>query len=320
MKKVISFLAVFSFFALTFSTPALAVDFYPGQEIRFAADAAEWGDQKPSNELSTSYYSIAGQDWRAGRELVASVSINNTDNVIVLTLKPDYQSTKPKTLAGTIKVRDKSEARFLTLTINCSVGNLTSAIDIQPDGNIPTLQVEPNTVYTVTATDNGYPYGTLMFNTDIADVAVRVYDKDKLYLEYDRTPNKEILINNADANATMEFLSFKANPTFSSVATLTFYGANNGSYLYEVRGNKLTRLATTWDNENNALVYKTRTLGSYVLSDVALNATGTVTTPGTSTGTDTNPPTGVDSVAAQALALITLSGIGVAMAFRKREG
>ena len=129
-----------------------------------------------------------------------------------------------------------------------------------------------------------------------------------------------VLINNADANATMEFLSFKANPTFSSVATLTFYGANNGSYLYEVRGNKLTRLATTWDNENNALVYKTRTLGSYVLSDVALNATGTVTTPGTSTGTDTNPPTGVDSVAAQALALITLSGIGVAMAFRKREG
>ncbi len=324
MKRVLSIITIITLFALTLITPAFAADFYPGQEIRFSAGSVEWGDTKPENEISTSYYSVAGQDWNSGKELVSSVRIDNEENEVVLTLRPDYLSTKTKKLYGTIKIRDKKQGRFLTLSINCDVGYNQSTIDIEPDGNIPTISVEPNTVYTVTASDDGYPYGTLMFNADIADIMVRVYDKEKYFLEYDLRPSRDVLIANADRDANMEFLNFKARPNFSGLATLNFYGVEPNYYLYEVHNGKLTKLATSWDKETETLTYKTRTLGSYVISDKPLLSSATsglnnnqnTTNPSTN---DPNPPTGATNVVGIASVIALVSGLSAcAVCMKKR--
>ncbi|MEG1687243.1 MAG: hypothetical protein RR276_05110, partial [Angelakisella sp.] len=214
MKKLIAAMLILTVFVTT----AFAADFTPGQKIRINDTDAVW-EEKPEYELSTSYYSIAGQSWETGKELVSGVTIDNNDNTVVISLKPNYTSTKEKALKGVIKVRDKKRGRFLNMNINCMVGFAQATIDIEPDGNIANLVIDPGTVYTVTATDKGYPYGTLFFQADVADVSVRVYDKERFYLGYNREPHKETLIANADSDAVIEFINFEGMPTFSGTAT-----------------------------------------------------------------------------------------------------
>lgn len=302
-------------------TTASAAIHVPGQEIIFADDSPEWGTTIPDNELSTTYYSIAGQSWTSGKELVSSVRIDNDDNTIVLKLKPDYTNTKEKALKGTIKVRDKKKGRFLEITVNTTVGYNQGTIDIESDGNIPTLTVDPETVYTVVASDKGYPYGTLMFQADVADVTVRVYDKEKFYLGYNREPHKETLLANAESDAVIEFLNFEGTPTFSGTATVNFYGFENNYHIYELKNGKLTKAATKWDNDTDSFVLKTRTLGHYVISDKTLrSATGTTDNNVPNEKPDgVNPDTGANDVAGIAMALAVVSLVSAAAISLKKD-
>ena len=323
MKRVLSIATLIAIFALTLITPAFAADFYPGSEIRFSAYSNEWGEDKPTNELSSTYYSIAGQDWSAGKELVSSVRIDNEENEVVVSLRPDYQNTKPKKLYGRIKVRDKKQGKFLNLAINCEVGYNTATIDIEGDGNIASMTVEPNTIYTVTASDEGYPYGTLMFNADIADISVRVYDKEKYFLEHDLKPNRDILIANADRDANMEFLNFKAKPSFTGLATISFFGVEPNYNLYSVHNGKLTKLSTSWDKDTECLVHKTRTLGSYVISDKPLLSSGSSNNQGNNGSVtkpnEVNPPTGAHNAVGIASVIALVTGISACAVITKKH-
>lgn len=320
MKKLIATLLAITLLA-TLATTALAADFFPGSDLTFGTGSPEW-DVQPDNELSTSYYSIAGQTWTKGKDLVSSVRIDNNENALIVTLKPDYTSKKEKPLVGTIKVRDKKKGVFLNVTIDCMVGYNQATIDIQPDGAIPTLNVEPDTVYTVKATDKAYPYGTLMFHADNADVSVRVYDDEVLFLEYTREPDREILKANADNDAVMEFLNFKAHPSFSSTATLSFYGLEKDHYVYEVKNGRLSRVNSTWDKDMESHVIKTRTLTNYVVSDKPLKSSnGTTDNTGNNNNnnTGTNPDTGANDVAGIAMALAIVSGVSAAAISLKKS-
>lgn len=301
------------------ATTAFAVR-VPGEEIIFADDAIEWGETTPDNELSTTYYSIAGQTWTSGKDLVESVRIDNDDNTVVLKLKHDYTSTREKDLKGTIKVRDKKKGRFLEITVNDSVGYEQRTIDIESDGNIPTLTVEQNALYTVVASDKGYPYGTLMFQADVADVTVRVYDKEKYFLGFTRDPNKEILKANAESDAVIEFLNFEGAPTFSGTATINFYGFEEDYHVYELKNNKLVKTSTKWDNDTDSYVLKTRTLGSYVISDKTLRgATSSSDDTEDETTDGVNPDTGANDVAGIAMALATISLLSAAAISLKKK-
>lgn len=317
MKRIIAAMLILTFCVTT------AFAFVPGEEIIFADDAVEWGTTTPDNELSTTYYSIAGQTWTSGKDLVESVRINNDDNTIVLKLKPDYTSTKEKTLNGTIKVRDKKKGRFLELTItDAAVGFQQGTIDIESDGNIPTLTVDPETVYTVVASDKGYPYGTLMFQADVADVTVRVYDKEKYFLGFTRDPDKEVLKANAESDAVIEFLNFEGTPTFSGTATVNFYGFEKDYHIYELKNGKLTKTSTKWDEDTDSYVLKTRTLGSYVISDKTLRGASSSTDNNTNDNTNTdgvNPDTGANDVAGIAMALATVSLLSAAAISLKKN-
>lgn len=315
MKRIIAAMLI-----LTLSvTTAFAIR-SPGEEIEFTDDAIEWGETTPDNELNTTYYSIAGQTWTSGKDLVESVRINNDDNTVVLKLKPDYTSTKEKTLKGTIKVRDKKKGRFLEITVNDTVGYTQGTIDIESDGNIPSLTVDPDTVYTVVASDKGYPYGTLLFQADVADVEVRVYDKERYFLGFTRDPNKEILKANAESDAVIEFLNFEGTPTFSGTATVNFYGFEKDYHIYELKNNKLVKTSAKWDNETDSYVLKTRTLGSYVISDKTLRgATSSTDNTDNEDINGVNPDTGANDVAGIAMALATISLLSAAAISLKKN-
>lgn len=319
MKKIIAAMLILTVCVTT----AFAADFTPGEEIRIDEnDPLVWGSQTLEHEISTTYYSIAGQSWQTGRDLVSSVTVDNEENVFVIKLKPDYQSTRDKTLEGTVKVRDKKNGRFLTMTINCTIGYEQGTIDIGSDGDIADLIVEDDTVYTVTAADKGYPYGTLMFQADIADVSVRVYDKEKLFLGYDRSPDREILLANSENDAIMEFLRFEGRPTFSGNATLSFYGFEKGHYVYEIKNGKLTNTGAKWDDDTDSYVIKTRTLGHYVVSDAPLrSANGNTDNSGgnNNSNNDSNPETGANDVAGVAMALAVVSIVSAAAISLKKD-
>ena len=319
MKKVIAAVLILSLCVTT----AFAFDFTPGTKIKIdASDKQVWGDQVLDYEISTTYYSIAGQSWETGKDLISSITIDNDDNVFVIKLKPDYTMSKDKDLRGTIKVRDKKQGRFLTMTINCTVGFNRQTIDIQADGSISPLTVDPDTLYTVTATDKGYPYGTLLFQADVADVEVRVYDKEKFYLGYNREPDKETLLANAESDALIEFLNFEGAPTFSGTATVTFYGFEDNHHIYELKNGRLVKTNAKWDNETDSFVLKTRTLGNYVISDKTLRSAGGTaddTTP-PDNGNQVNPDTGANDVVgiATALAIVSMAS-AAALALKKNR-
>lgn len=316
MKKLIAAMLVLTLCATT----AFAADVIPGQEIEIDAGHTAWGSEAPDNELSTTYYSIAGQTWESGKDTVGSVKIDNDRNAVILTLKKDYTSTREKTLKGTIKVRDKKKGRFLSIAIDLAVGFKQDTIDIESDGNIPTLVVDSETLYTVRASDKGYPYGSLLFQADIADVNVRVYDKEKLFLGYNREPDKETLLANAESDALMEFLSFESNPTFSGTATVSFYGLEKDYHIYELKNGRLTKTGAKWEDESDSFILKTRTLGSYVISDMTLrSATGATDNETDEDYPDTNPPTGANDVAGIAMALAIVSMVSAAAISLKKD-
>lgn len=310
MKKIIAVMLMMTLFVTT----AFAADFTPGEQIKIDEnDTGVWGDQTLDYEISTTYYSIAGITWDKGKELVSSVNIDNDENVFVINLRQDYQSKKDKTLRGTIKVRDKKNGRFLTMNINCQIGYTQGTIDIGPDGSIATLIVDPETVYTVTASDKSYPYGTLMFQADEADVSVRVYDKEVFFLGYNREPNRQILMANSESDAVMEFLNFEANPTFSGTATVHFYGLEDDTHIYEIKNDRLIKSGAKWDEESDSFILKTRTLGSYVISDMTLRgASSNTDNDDTDNDGAVNPDTGANDIAGIAAALAAVSLISAA--------
>ncbi len=321
MKKFI--LPLLAMSILTIS--ATAADFTPGEEIMIDGSTPDVWVTPPTEIIDSEYYSVAGQDWEKGEDMVASVKLDNDEGAIVITLREDYTETKEKPLEGTIKIRDKENGDFLEIVIDCTVGYAQDTIYIDNDGDIPSMVVSPDTIYTVEAEDDGYPYGTLMFQADIADVSVRVYDEEVLFLDYNHTPDRDILLANSESDAVMEFLNFDAEPRFTSVATMTFYGYEDDTYFYSVDNGRLTRLGTDWDEDMESHEIKTNVLGDYVISDEPLRSASDGNDDDDNDNDDNNdndaynPDTGATDVVGIAAALATVSIIAAAAISLKKK-
>ena len=328
MKR--AFAAIFIWTVLM-TVSAVAADFRPGQDIEIDRTDSVWGDTFPDEELTTANYAISSQSWTSGKDLVSSVWIDNDNGVIVISLKDDYKTTKEKTLKGTVKVRDRSNNKTLSLGINCTVGWEQATIDIDHDGDISTLTVDEDSIYTVEAASNSIPYGQLEFYADIADISVRVYDKEVFYLGYNREPDKNILRVNEHVTEDIEFLNFPGKPSFSGTATVSFYGFGDKAYVYEAKNGKLSRISTTWDSNSDSILLKTKTLTNYVISSEPLrSSTGTTADIGQNNGTnngnnnynpdlDINPDTGDHSVPGLAIGLAIAALVSAAAVSLKKD-
>ena len=139
------------------------------------------------------------------------------------------------------------------------------------------------------------------FNYD--DVAVLTFGND-FEFEVDVTGQGKLNVkNNTDFNkefaamydyANIDFLTFEYAPSFNKTGTAYIY-ADEDAFIYEVTADGAKEInGLKWDEDYEAWTFKTRTLGSYAISDVELGEK-TVTEDkddSTTDGGKENPDTG----------------------------
>ena len=120
---------------------------------------------------------------------------------------------------------------------------------------------------------------------------VDVTGQGKLNLAWNTKFNKEFAAMYDYAN--LDFLTFEGKPAFNRTGDFYIY-ADEDAFVYEVTADGAKALDATWDEDYEAWKFRTRSLTSYVISDVELDEK-TVTEDNTSSTTDggkTNPDTG----------------------------
>ena len=207
-----------------------------------------------------------------------------------------------------------------------TVGYNVVELDIDEDHEIDVPVIDSGSIYKINGNNKGY--GTLTFSAGDTDITVRVYDGEVYYLAHTVTPNKDVLVANSDSDATMDFLNFEGTPTFNPTATLSFYGADEDSFIYEIKNGKLVKSDAEWSEDNGAWELKTRTLGSYVISDKALKSPSGSTSdnggsnPGSGSGSNgsvSNPDTGANDVVGLAAALAAAALVSAAAVSLKKK-
>ena len=321
MKKILAMIMATSML----TTMAVAADYTPGQEIEFdGTEALIWDGEVGA--INSDNYSLSTIRWNEGKDMIAGVRIDDDDEVLVVELKEDYKTTKEKELNGTIRLREKGESNHVTLTVQGTVGYNVVELDIDEDHEIDVPVIDSGSIYKINGNNKGY--GTLTFSAGDTDITVRVYDGEVYYLAHTVTPNKDVLVANSDSDATMDFLNFEGTPTFNSTATLSFYGADEDSFIYEIKNGKLVKSDAEWSEDNGAWELKTRTLGSYVISDKALKSpSGSTSDNGGSNsgsgsgsnGSVSNPDTGANDVVGLAAALAAAALVSAAAVSLKKK-
>ena len=149
---------------------------------------------------------------------------------------------------------------------------------------------------------------------DALTLEARVYHNDLMFLDIDYAPDRDIVGRLADSDADMDFYSFNSDTkftTFNSNAKLYFNDAEENDFVYQVKDKKLVKVGS-YSEDDGCWVVKTRTLGTYVVSDVELKefeATGSV---------DGNPDTGANDVVGIATALAAVALVSAAAVSLKK--
>ncbi len=307
------------------------------------ADAAE--GQVGVKAINSTNYSITGLKYEDGKALVASVKFNDADDKVEIKLNKDYTNTKKKPLELTFTLKGKKVGKSakpasIDVKIKGTVGYELETEDLYMDANDKVILpadgpdgkdgFAEGKLYKVK--DSGkVNYGTLEFTAvdGDTDVEVRVYKDDKLYLFNNVNANSDILKKYADEDADITFLNFPGAPSFNATATVRFY-KEEGTYIYELKDDVLTAITAEaasagaagqtagkvkWDEDEGCYILKTRTLGNYVFSDVALPldvANNTTDTP------VTNPDTGANDVVGIATALAAVALVSAAAVSLKK--
>lgn len=194
-----------------------------------------------------------------------------------------------------------------------------------------------NSVYTKSVWEtNEEEDGTATFNFgDDAYFTVKMFGGDKVMFDFDRTYNKDIASKYAE---DLYFYNFRGNlDEFSATGLLTL-PTEGEMYLYEVVNGALKATDAVYNEEEEGMQLRTRKLGEYVLSPVALEigeeaeaieeevAVEERTTESYSDTTDyyasgndkKNPSTGAEDYTSLMVALAVLSVTGGVVLMKKR--
>ncbi len=129
--------------------------------------------------------------------------------------------------------------------------------------------------------EDGMPAGaSYMFEGDLEDI--EFFDGDVIYTV--DTANQNTKLNLATSSsfqsdfaamypeANLDFFKWSATPSFNRTGELVFYvDAEQDLYFYEVTEDGAKETAAEYDEEYEAFVLRTRTLGNYVISDMELD-------------------------------------------------
>jgi hypothetical protein len=129
---------------------------------------------------------------------------------------------------------------------------------------------------------------TLKYGNDV-EVVIDATSEKEVLLGYDTDDVDEIVEAYGDAN--LDFYALTG--TFKKTAEVTIEAAE-GSYLYQIVDGKVKAVKAEYDEFEEAFIFNTRTLGTYVVSDIELTAAAddAVETVVSGTTTSANPSTG----------------------------
>ena len=170
---------------------------------------------------------------------------------------PENETTKAQDLIGELSVyKTTSERDANKVTLGFTYG-----YDVDADQSGSYQITKDTTVVDFNDDDTDVD---ITWGDDVAYFEVNVAGQGKLNLAYNVDFNKEVA--DLDKSANMDFLTFEGNPTFNKNGTLYIYAAED-TFLYEVKDGKLVAVDAEYDEDYEAWFFKTRTLGTYVLSD-----------------------------------------------------
>ena len=352
MKKVLSIvLAVMMLSTMAFAAIDVADDglqMYPGASLKIPADKTIYKavDSTTGNLIAITTemdaykvnakeaikeknWTVSKVSWDSGRTLVKSVAIDDkitdgTDKVggVKITLKEDYKLVKESDLEGTVFLKEKTAA-------DSTIGKVTIALEVKKvvynneakiildsrddEESLDEDQVA-NTVYTVDAANGS---GNLTLTGDDFEFSNKVYDGEKLFLEWDYEFDDAVLQANDDVTGDITFLNFVASPSFSSGNGKFIFDVEKDYHIYENKDGKLTELKAKWSDDDNGLVVTgIKTLGSYVISEKALKS---VAASAGETPTDnSNPDTGANDIVGIATALAAVALVSAAAVSLKK--
>ena len=181
--------------------------------------------------------------------------------VVVFTTPEDNDSNPYYDVAGSIKVGTSSSKANKTTGYPLDVTIAKDYIK-EFDGDFVTY-------------DNG---AVVKFEKDLGEIDIDFGDEamftvdatgqGRLNLIWNTDFNKEFAADYDYAN--IDFLTFVGEPSFNKTGVMYIY-APEDSFIYEVTEDGAKAINATWDEDYEAWTFRTRTLGSYAISDVELD-------------------------------------------------
>ena len=114
----------------------------------------------------------------------------------------------------------------------------------------------------------------LELNADLFSFSVKMSEQGKLALDFDQKAIKEIA-REVDPDTELTFFNFNARPDFDFTGTAYVYLPDEDVeyYLYEVDEDGVVKevRGASLNDDGDAIEFKTRTLGSYILADAELD-------------------------------------------------
>lgn len=256
--------------------------------------------EEPVGNLTKDYHTVAAT-WTKGEQYIENVYFEEDDGYVSIDIKGGISTVSDIEISGTIKIIEKDYPNRPNVTYTCKIQRgdlLIHGIDEKSrmvsygdkEFGLPYDYQEKQVRF---STEDGEDYGTFIgeFTSergggDVAEFRVKIIDQKALYLGFSESTNSKLAKKYPDAD--LRFINWTARPTFEREGKLSIYMYSD-EYIYGVNDdNSLYRLGGTYDEEDQAYVITTKTLGSYVISDTALTASGSGSGGNTSTVTSSS--------------------------------
>lgn len=292
-------------FALDFETDNDEDKILPGQKFRISTSEFLDKDGNTPGQLDKEVHTIS-TSWKKGNSYIDRTYFEDGDDFITVVVKSGLNLTSDATITGTLKIRYRgpNDKTTTVYTLSIKEGDLyITSVDNEGKSNmvrvgekefsLPYDYMEKKVRFITDDDEDKERYGTFTgefvnsSGTDVAKYVVKVVDQAPLYLAFNESGNSTLL--KKYPNADLRFVSWSATPTFDLEGKLYIY-MDPDEYIYGVnKDNTLYRLGGSYDSSEGAYVIKTKTLGSYIVSDKQLVNTGSQTSSAAPASSSTAP-------------------------------
>ena len=261
------------FFELDWSGRALTDEFFEHYTASVNVGTAFPGYDKEDRDNEENYLSSTS----AEKLVKADLRKVNGKYYLHVDVNSHYPYTTEKTLWVYIIAKDKLDSTYRS--------RVTSEFDIGYSKNTDAVPVNSSEV----SVDNDEP--VMEFSEDLGNCTIEMEDGSLFEAKFPKTKDTKVnfhhsmdassAVKMANPNANMRFLSFTATPDFMNKGRLLLKAPGNMKYAYEIDNGTLKQVGASPRDGYIAVI--TDSLGSYVVSDRALNAPASSTSPA-------NPP------------------------------